>query len=832
MAPGERLCRLAEAARRGDLADRWRADLPDRWLARPADRRPRPLAAPGVPAPATPRDPLAAAGNPLGAGVPGAPVGPVTRPPVPLTPLLGRDELLADVRRRLATDRLVTLTGPGGAGKTRLALALAHGYATGPGRPAPVAGDVREVWFVDLSAVESPVRVPEALAAPLGVRPEPGGDLVEALTGAIGAARVLLVLDNCEHVLTGCAELAGRLLAACPGLRVLATSRSALRLPGETVVAVPTLGTPAPGARHTIAELTAHPATRLFLDRARARSGRPLAEGEAGAVARICAELDGLPLAIELAAARVPLLGPGEILDRLRADPRLLRSPDPTVPSRHRTLAAAVESSVEQLGPHARTLFERLGAVAAGFDADAARALVGPAGPDALAELLAASLVEVDPGPVVPGTEPAPARYRMLMPIRRHALARLAEGGGEVVARQAHAWYCLALAERADPWLRGAGREHWLHRLRVEAANLRAAMRWLAEAGAGGSCHGDLRLAAALTTYCRLEGNYRQGYAWLAEALARHPGAPAALRARAGTGAALLAMLLCDYPAAADHARAARAACREAGDRRGEARLELVLGSVARERARYAESAAHLAIAAALFAECGDEWDELQVLLMRGFTAWLAGDLDRAESRLRSGLRRCVRLADGEAEATALMHLGAVALYRGDADGATSLLDVALQRYAALGFPEGVGWAHNLRGLLELRARRPDRAAAHLSVSLATHREVGDRWRTASVLEAMAELARLERRPVRAARLLGAAARIRDEIGAPVPDCERPETGATGQALRSELGADAFEAAHRYGREATLDALLAEAFPADPYPDGAPGPAPALPLGR
>ncbi|MDG4832052.1 BTAD domain-containing putative transcriptional regulator [Solwaraspora sp. WMMD1047] len=761
--------------------------------------------------------------------VPGS-AGPAgaARPPDPLTPLLGRDELRTVVAERLAEHRLVTLVGPGGAGKTRLALAVAAG------RP--------ECRFVDLSVVESPVRVPEAVAAALGLpAPSADTDAVGLLIDRLATATVLLVLDNCEHVVAGCAELATRLLDRCPGLRVLATSRTPLRLSAELTVAVPPLAGPPAGSGHTIASLAAHPASRLFLDRARACSGRPVPEESADAVARLCVELDGLPLAIELAAARTPMLDVREILARLGTDQRLLRSSDPTAPDRHRTLAAAIDSSVEQLDPEARTLLERLAVWSGGFPAEAATAICGPAGPAALAALVDASLVEpiptaaagpdpaspdpagpdpAGPAPVSPGPAAADLmaadesryrRFRMLMPIRRHAAHLLTYSGAEFAARQALAAYCLALAERADARLRGPEQQPWLRRLRAEAVNLRSALAWLAEAGAAGEPYGDLRLAAALAMYHRLDGRYGEGLDWLAKALHRHPGAPAPLRARAGVGAAMLAMLRCDYPAAAEHAEAARAACRATGDRRGEARVELILGSAERERANYAKSSAHLASAAAIFAEQGDEWGEAQTVQLRGFTAWISGDLDRADSRLRSGLHRCERLGDPEAVASALMNLGAVALYRGDIDRASSLLDAALHRYAALGFPEGVGWAHNLRGVVELRAGRTDRAGRHLALSLAAHREVGDRWRMASVLEALAEVARLGGEPVRGARLLGAAARIRAEIGAPVPACERPDTAATERALRARLNADdpeGFRAAHRYGWEAPLDVLV------------------------
>ncbi|BCJ63302.1 ATP-binding protein [Polymorphospora rubra] len=825
--PGGQLPDLAAAARRGDLGQRWASPHSGRSVSPPVG--------PGA-SPPPPADPGA---HPR----PG-------RLPVPLTSLLGREELLGTVAGRLAAHRLVTLTGPGGAGKTRLALAAAH-RAAGVRRPPSVR-------FVDLSAVETPALVPAAVAAALGVRDVAGSGVPATLAGEIGDTDTLLVLDNCEHLVAGCAELVDHLLTRCPRLRVLATSRIALRLPAEAAVAVPPLATPPATGGHTLAGLATHPATRLFLDRARARSGRPVPESSADAVARLCAELDGLPLAIELAAARTSVLGVPQIVERLRADPRLLRSTDPTAPARHRTVSAAIESSVEQLGAAARTLFDRLAVFAGGFDADAVEAVAGPAGPAALTALVEASLVEAVPGAgrPVPGaltgtdlarlaagpaaawpapTGPTPAgygaaagavRYRMLVPIRRHAQDRLDGGGDGPAVRAAHARHFLALAETADARLRGTDQHRWLHRLRGETANLRAAMTWLAGPGADTEPYGDLRLAAALGTYCRLEGHYREGHAWLAAGLDRHPAAPAALRARAGSVAAMLAMLLCDYPAAAGHAGAALAACRTAGDQRTAARIELTLGSVARERAQYALSAAHLAAASARYAACGDEWGEAQAAQLRGFTAWLSGDLDRADSRLWASLRWYGRLGDPEAVATALMNLGAVAYYRDDGDRAAALLDAALERYAALGFPEGLGWAHNLRGLVELRAGRADVAAAHLTLSLAAHRQVGDRWRTASVVEALAEVARLDGAPVRGARLLGAAGRIRGEIGAPVPACEEAGVSATAWALRDTLGAGGFRAAYGYGRTAALDTLLTAP---SPTPEAVPAPHPAVP---
>jgi predicted ATPase len=692
--------------------------------------------------------------------------------PVPLTTLVGRDELLGRLVQRTAGGRLVTLTGAGGSGKTRLALAVAE-------RLSPAAR------FVDLSAVR-PADLVSAVSAALGVRDDPAQDPLDAVAARIGMDQSLLVLDSCEHLAAGCAELVRRLMDRCPGLAVLATSRRALEVAGETVVPVPPLD-----AGHAV---------ELFLERAQARSGRPAPPASAPAVAELCAELDGLPLAIELAAARTAALTVEEILSRVRADLRLLHSTAPITPRRHRTLTAVVSSSLAQLAEDERRLLDRLAVFAGSFDREAVAAVWPAAGEPPLAPLVAASLVdEVQRQPV--------PRYRLLRTIRR--AVRETAGGDEADARRAHAAYYLELAERAEPRLVTAEQDEWAARLAADWPNLCAAMAWLATCD--DPSHGDLRLAAALASYCHLRGQYRDGLAWLAAALERNPAAPADLRARAGAGAAMLAMLLCDYRAAAEYAEQARRDFRTVGDRRGEARVETTLGSVARERGEYARSAAHLDAAAAGYAECGDERGEARATQLRGFTAWLAGDCDRAEPRLRASLHRFERLGDREAAAAALVHLAAVAHYRGDQERAGELVDAGLRRYAELGFPEGVAWAHNLGGLVELSRGRLGAAEEHLAQSLDLHRGVGDRWRTASVLCALAEVARRRDDGQRAARLLGAAAAIRAAIGVPVPACERPQVEATTAAVRAELGDARFEAESQAGREGRLDTLVAAA---------------------
>ncbi|MFC4586427.1 ATP-binding protein [Sphaerisporangium corydalis] len=439
--------------------------------------------------------------------------------PAPLTPLVGRAEELARVGSLLDDGRLVTLTGAGGTGKTRLAIEAAGR------RPG-------DVCFVELAPLGSGAEVPQAVLSALGIReigllapparptpdPNPGpgpgpeasswvsegrdGGAVGRLAGALGGRRVLLVLDNCEHVVDAAARLADRLLALCPGLTVLATSREALAITGEALCPVPPLKVPPAGT--PAAEALGYPAVRLFADRASAvRPGFAVDEGTVGAVLRICRELDGMPLAIELAAARLRSLTPGEVASRLDDRFRLLSRGSRTAQPRHRTLRAVVEWSWDLLGPEEQALARRMTVFAGGCTLAAVERVCGVPGTDTesvLASLVDKSLVE-----------PVDDRYRMLDTIHAFCAERLAEAGESEVTRRAHLAYFLDLARTADPHLRRAEQLVWLRLLDRERDNLHAALHRAAggsdtHAAGGSDTNEALRLLAALTGYWWLRG--------------------------------------------------------------------------------------------------------------------------------------------------------------------------------------------------------------------------------------------------------------------------------------------------------------------------------------
>jgi predicted ATPase len=416
--------------------------------------------------------------------------------PVELSSFIGREQEIAEVKRRLGDTRLLTLTGPGGCGKTRLAMAVAFEM---------VGGFENGVWWAGLALLSDPTLVVQEVSQVLGVREAPGRSPTEALAQHLEHKKTLLVLDNCEHLIDACAELVDTLLRSCPKLHILATSREALGVGGEIAWLVPPLALPDPGDRAPVEELGRYEGIRLF--RERARSVAPtfeLGEGNAPAVARLCRQLEGVPLAIELAAARTRVLSVEQILKRLEDSLKLRAGSDRTAPERQRTLRGTLDWSYDLLSEAERLLFARLSVFAGGWTLEAAEA-VGAGDDieeedvlDLLSKLVDKSFV------VVEGTSGENGLgYRMLEPVRQYGYERL-EGSGEAEAvRRRHAEYYLALVEEAEPELREQGA--WLESLEAEHANRRAALGWALDpvedaqepAGAERAELG-LRLAAAL----------------------------------------------------------------------------------------------------------------------------------------------------------------------------------------------------------------------------------------------------------------------------------------------------------------------------------------------
>ncbi|MFG3020596.1 BTAD domain-containing putative transcriptional regulator [Streptomyces sp. NPDC048254] len=628
------------------------------------------------------------------------------RPGLPgqVTRFVGREPELARIAELLAGSRLVTLTGPGGAGKTRLAVEAATRIEAARTGKAARAGD--GVCFVELAPLGDGSQIPYAVLTGLGVREglrSPAADTTDRLLAALEERELLLVLDNCEHLVEAAARITALLLASCPGVRILATSRESLNITGEVLVPVP--------------PLPPEPAERLFLDRARAV--RPGFGGHAR-VPHICAALDGLPLAIELAAARLRTLTPDELADRLDDRFRLLSRGDRSKAPRHRTLRAVVEWSWDLLDEEERELASRLTVFSGGATLAAVEAVCGlPYPEDVLASLVEKSFLEVSEG-----------RYRMLETIRAFAAEDLPDPGG---LRDAHAGYFLRLAEEAEPKLRGGGQLPWLERLSAEHGNLDAALRHLVRHGPEDA----LRLMAVLSCFWRLRGLHGEQVTSARELLAAVGDAPppglteeyvlCAINVllgdgdhTAGGGAggdeelvarvdALLAahdgplrlpyiLMLWSLAVGPRPASNEQALALAGDDPWARALLDVGLGfqEYYTGRPRKAEECFTQALAG--FRATGDRWGMANCLDPLGMFAHARGDSRRALELLDEGLAYMRDLAAPEETSDLLRSRGTVLLHQGDAQGAEAHFERALTLARSAGLPDKVAGARRQIG--------------------------------------------------------------------------------------------------------------------------------------
>ena len=740
------------------------------------------------------------------------------RAPVRFTSLVGRASELRDVLQMLDGNRLLTLTGPGGTGKTRLALVAAHA-ADGlfPGG----------VCWAELAPAADPALVGQTVASQIGVPDTPGVDAAEAIAEHVGGRAVLIVLDNCEHLAAAVAGLVERLLTACPALSILATSREPLGVEGECSWPVPPLSLPRPwpGDRAmagppAAAALAGSDAVRLFEQRAQlVRPSFRVSDDSAAAVLQICRRLDGLPLAIELAAARMRILSAAQLAERLDDIFSVLTGGARSAPRRHQTLRATLDWSYDLLTAAERTTFRRLAIFSGGFTLGAAeRVAAGGDIPapdilDLLTRLADKSLLRVE-------QEGRGARYHLLTVIRDYARERLAETAEEESLRQAHLRYFTGLAEEIGPLIeRGEepaghdregsrGLEEMLERLDESTADIRAALDFAHQSG---DTVAALRIAGQLGRYAYLRGHYHEVRKWMDQAVVAGEDAPAELRARALLGSGRLALLQCDYGPAVRRLEAALRLYRELADPPGIASSLQVLGSVAREQGRYARSRDLHEEGLSIAEAAGDRWAMASARGYLGFVAWLQCDFERASTECTAALEEFRELADVEGTAWSLLSLGTVARYQGDSGRATALLGESRSLSESIGFREGIAWSLEQLGLLAASHGDPG-GAALLRRSLEVHRALRDRWRMSSVLADLATVTLADGRGPgagRAAMLLGAAEAMREAIGTVIAPCERAQHEETVAGARAVLGADAFAAAWQRGRLAHPDDLVA-----------------------
>jgi len=757
--------------------------------------------------------------------------------PIPPTSLVGREREATEAARLLrdAGVRLLTLTGPGGVGKTRLGLSIAADAA--PRFPDGVV-------LLALAAVHDPALVPLAIAQALGLRDAGAGEALESAIAALREKELLLLLDNFEQILPAAPDIAA-LLAACPRLVVLVTSREALRLRGEHELPVPPLALP-DRERRAPDELARYAALDLFLQRARAvRPGFELTVENGAAIAEICRRLDGLPLAIELAAARVKLLPPRALLARLEHRLRVLVGGARDLPARQQTMRDAIAWSYELLSGAEQALFRLLAVFEGGCTLEAAEAVCSAAAPDGdgdALDVLQGLTALADKSMLRAGDDAAgEARVGMLETVREYGLEQLEAAGQAEAARRAHAAYYLSLAEEAEPELRGAAQVEWLERLDAEWANLRAALEWLLRQG---ELTNGLRLAGALRRFWLVRGYPSEGRGWLERLLQRAEAegvaVPAMARAKALNAAGVLAWSQGDYARAVTLCEAALALYRAGDDTEGMALSLNHLGFVAADQGESSHAAALLTESLRLYRRLDDTWGIARTLGDLGVMAAQQGDFAEATRLLEESLPLRRGLGNKRGIAVALSNLGNVAVDQGDYRRATALFEESVLLARELGNKKGIALSLNSLGDVAAAQGAAERAAALYEESLALFRALGDKWGTALTLDDLGALA-VERQDyaraaalyeeslllrrdggdrqgvsaslqglarvaaevgqhVRAARLLGAAAALREAIGAPRPPAERRDYERTEGLVRVALDATAFDEAWTSGR--------------------------------
>ena len=717
--------------------------------------------------------------------------------PAEITSFIGRGRELSELKALLAASRLVTLTGPPGTGKTRLALKVAS---------VLLAQYHDGVYFVSLASIQDPRLVSHTIAQVLDVKESGSTSVFNSLKAALQDRRALLVLDNFEHLLAA-ASLISDVLTAAPRLTVLITSRELLRLYGEQDYPVMPLQLPDMKQQVSTAELRSFEAVELFIQRARAaQPAFDLSDENAAVVAMICVHLDGLPLSIELAAARMKFYTPQMLLLRLGSRLEALGEGARDLPARQRTLRATLAWSYDLLTPDEQRLFAGLGVFVGGFRAADAQAVCGDDLNMDTAELLE-SLLNKSLLLQMPDFADG-IRFMMLETMREYALDKLAERNEIEVLRERHARRFLALVEQAAQEWKTPLEAQWIARLEMQHDNLRAALQW--SLAADPSAQTSLRFVSSLVPYWRSRGNPSEGRAWFDEALRLDKtGVPTLARAQALRGAGLIAYLQCDYPAARALYMESLQIHQQLGNRHGAALaltgladMELAVGAYDIAETMFKE-------AVEIMEQLGDKDGVAWALSL---LAWCPlrsrGDYPQAIAYLEQGLALYQDMGNTAGIALAFSGLGEIAVRQGALEQAVPLLEQSLQLRQELG--EKWGIAATLGSLAWVAQRQGDfdRAAALLGESLLIRKEIGDPGGMAWCLEKLAEIARVHKDDGRAVRLFGTAAALRASINSPIDPTDQPEHDRLIASIRTRLGDDVYDAVWAEGQAMLFEQLV------------------------
>jgi predicted ATPase/class 3 adenylate cyclase/predicted negative regulator of RcsB-dependent stress response len=722
--------------------------------------------------------------------------------PRQMTSFVGRADDLLSARQMIVSAPMVTVTGPGGVGKTRFAVQVC----------VETLDKFEEgVWMIELGALADPDLVPQSVAAALGISERSGLSVDDALVEHVSGRQMLLLLDNCEHLLDACANIAYRLLSKSPFLRIIATSREPLGIAGESQLQLAPLATPDPATVRRADEALASDAVRLFLDRALAvHPGFALTDRNASAVCQITQRLDGIPLAIELAAARVRALPVDQIAERLSDRFRLLTGGNRLAVSRHQTLRATIDWSYDLLSEQERTVLRRLSVFAGGMSLDAAEQICSASSIarddvfELLARLVDKSLLALD-------ESGSTSRYRILEMVRQYAREQLLESNEAEEAFERHRDWYLELVERSKPnFFRGVDPLDTLAEFDREHDNLRAALEWSAAEPAGAGP--GLRMAAGLWRYWEIRGFLVEGGRWLERTLSATDGEVSSLRANTLTGAGILASMQGDWRAAFAYHSESLNQHRQLGNANSVAYASNNLANVALELNDLERARELYEQALAIVRQARDERGAAIALINLGNVVSRQGEHDEARRLFDESVTIFERFGDSWGVAFALDSAALAAKRAGDTERARSLHEQSMQLSRQIGDERGV--ARTLTHLADLAAEQDDlaRAKALHRECLRIRQSLRDMPGIASAMEKLAWVL-LTEAAEDAARLLGSAEALREAIDAPVPATARADYERYVRTLTARLGTDLFESARLAGRSMAPEQALASLPP-------------------
>ena len=728
--------------------------------------------------------------------------------PAPRDNFVGREQEMVEIKRMLSMTRLLTLTGAGGSGKTRLSLEIARDL---------IGAYPDGVWLVELAPLSEGDLVAQEVAGALEISERPAEPLIDTLVDVIGFKNLLLILDNCEHLVEAAARLVDTLLSSCPHLRVLATSRETLGVGGEVLWRVPPLSLPdqtdgEPDGRSAIESLVRYEAVRLFVDRARLRLlDFKLTQENAGAVLRVCRKLDGIPLAIELATARMGSLAVEQVAQRLEVSLDLLKGASRTAEPRQQTLRATLDWSYDLLSEAEQTLFGRLSVFAGGWTLEAVEAVCSRGGIeqedvlDLLSGLVDKSLV------VAESSTEGTARYSMLEPVRQYAREKLNQREEAEAVRRHHAEYFLTLAEEANPELIGQDQIEWLERLESEHDNMRAV---LSRPSDRNEVEVALRLGGALWWFWWVRGYHSEGRLWLEEALAMDGRVSPEVRAMALAGVGALAWAQGDLERGKEACEEGLQLLEHEAREGSEPKLCLLvcLGWVAWLREEYGQATQLFEESLALSREMSDTWWLATSLSNLALVSHSLGDSEKATELYEKSMDLFRKQGDKQSLASCLNNLAMVVYSQGDLGRAAQLTEEAVALLRELGARGGVALGLCNLGWMALLQDDLGKAADLYRESLSLSWDTGMNLLVQSALEGFACVTGAKGDAERSARLWGAARALHETKGIPRDTDFLAEADARISAVRLGMGEEVWEEAWRKGRAMTLDEAVSYAL--------------------